>query len=107
MGRRIGAETGFFSPPDGVAGPVFSPLPMPSIFAAVLSALGIAAALLARERTGRGQRIETPLHASMFSAIGLRLVRFHGSDLNSGSGFVNIGDVDVAPVPLRRWPVGA
>ena len=87
----IGAETGFFSPPEGVAGPVFSPLPMPSIFAAVLGALGVVAALLARERTGRGQRIEAPLHASMFSAIGLRLVRFHGSDLNSGSGFVNIG----------------
>ena len=42
----IGAETGFFSPPDGVEGPVFSPLPMPSIFAAVLGALGVAAALL-------------------------------------------------------------
>ena len=70
---------------------MFSPLPMPSIFAAVLGALGVAAALLTRERTGRGQCIEAPLHASMFSAIGLRLVRFHGSDLNSGSGFVNIG----------------
>ena len=89
----IGAETGFFSPPEGVAAPVFSPLPMPSVFAAVLGALGVAAALLARGRTRVGQRIEAPLHASMFSAIGLRLVRSHGSDLNRGSGFVNIGSL--------------
>ena len=89
----IGAETGYFSPPDDVEGPVFSPLPMPSNFAAVLGALGVGLALLARERTGRGQRIEAPLHAAMFSAIGLRLVRFHGSDLTRGSGFANIGSV--------------
>ena len=89
----IGAETGFFTPPDDVEGPVFSPLPMPSNFAAFLGALGVGLALLARDRTGHGQRIEAPLHASMFSAIGLRLVRFHGSDLTRGSGFVNIGSV--------------
>ena len=89
----IGAETGFFTPPDDVEGPVFSPLPMPSNFAALLGAMGVGLALLARERTGRGQRIEAPLHAAMFSAIGVRLVRLHGSDITRGTGFVNIGSV--------------
>ncbi len=89
----IGAETGFFTPPDDVEGPVFSPLPMPSNFAALLGAMGVGLALLARERTGRGQHIEAPLHAAMFSAIGVRLVRLHGSDITRGTGFVNIGSV--------------
>lgn len=42
-------------------GPLFSASPWPSISAAYLAALGISAALVAREQTGRGQLVETSL----------------------------------------------
>lgn len=42
-------------------GPVFTATPSPSIAAAYLAALGISGALRARERTGRGQRVDTSL----------------------------------------------
>ena len=53
--------------PDGAEqtghrdGPIFLGLPWPSIGAALLVTTGISAALLARETTGRGQRVETSL----------------------------------------------
>ena len=42
-------------------GPIFSHTPWPSICAAYLATMGINAALLARERDGRGQHVETSL----------------------------------------------
>ncbi len=42
-------------------GPVFLHTPLPSFGAALLASVGIRAALLARERTGRGQGVETSL----------------------------------------------
>jgi crotonobetainyl-CoA:carnitine CoA-transferase CaiB-like acyl-CoA transferase len=42
-------------------GPIFSHTPWPSICAAYLATTGISAALLARERDGRGQHVETSL----------------------------------------------
>lgn len=42
-------------------GPLFSTSPWPSISAAYLAALGMGAALVARESTGRGQLVETSL----------------------------------------------
>ena len=36
--------------------------------------------LIARQRTGRGQRIEVPLHSAMFAAMGRHLSNFH--DIN-------------------------
>lgn len=53
--------------PDGAEqtghreGPIFQGLPWPSIGAALLLTAGISAALLAREMTGVGQRVETSL----------------------------------------------
>jgi crotonobetainyl-CoA:carnitine CoA-transferase CaiB-like acyl-CoA transferase len=46
--------------------PVFSALPLASTFAAFVAAHSIVAALIARKRTGRGQRIEVPLFDSAF-----------------------------------------
>jgi crotonobetainyl-CoA:carnitine CoA-transferase CaiB-like acyl-CoA transferase len=42
-------------------GPVFLHMPMPSMGACFLVATGVLSALLARERTGRGQHVETSL----------------------------------------------
>jgi crotonobetainyl-CoA:carnitine CoA-transferase CaiB-like acyl-CoA transferase len=43
------------------SGPIFTYTPWPSMCAAFLATTGISAALLARERTGRGQHVETSL----------------------------------------------
>ncbi|HEY6493006.1 MAG TPA: CoA transferase [Trebonia sp.] len=50
--------------------PTYSALPLASSFAAYLAAVSIVMALIARRRTGRGQRIEVPLFDAMFTLIG-------------------------------------
>jgi crotonobetainyl-CoA:carnitine CoA-transferase CaiB-like acyl-CoA transferase len=50
--------------------PTYSALPLASSFAAYLAALSILMALIARRRTGRGQRVEVPLFDAMFTLIG-------------------------------------
>ncbi len=50
--------------------PTYSALPLASNFAAFQAACAIVFALIARERTGRGQRIEAPLFDAMFTLIG-------------------------------------
>jgi len=47
-------------------GPIFLHMPMPSMGALFLAASGILAALHARERTGRGQRVDTSLLQGAF-----------------------------------------
>lgn len=50
--------------------PTYSALPLASNFAAYLAATSIVMALIARRRTGRGQRVEVPLFDAMFTLIG-------------------------------------
>jgi crotonobetainyl-CoA:carnitine CoA-transferase CaiB-like acyl-CoA transferase len=50
--------------------PTYSALPLASSFAAYLAATAIVMALIARRRTGRGQRVEVPLFDAMFTLIG-------------------------------------
>src|SRR5207253_11216365 len=53
-------------------------LPLPDalpILTGLLGAFGILAALQARERTGRGQRVETSLLESMIGTMGFQAVR--------------------------------
>ena len=52
------------------ARPTYSALPLASSFAAYLAAASIVMALIARRRTGRGQRVEVPLFDAMFTLIG-------------------------------------
>ncbi len=50
--------------------PSFSPVPIASNFASFIAATSITAALIARDRSGLGQRIEIPLFDATFEAIG-------------------------------------
>jgi crotonobetainyl-CoA:carnitine CoA-transferase CaiB-like acyl-CoA transferase len=73
----ICAAAGLYDPPN-LAGyfrksdaPVFSALPLASTFAAFIAGHSIIAALIARERSGEGQRIEVPLFDACFELIGV------------------------------------
>ena len=73
----VGAATGAYSPVEGDPDPLYLPLPVASTFAAILGSVSVAMALVARDRTGAGQRIEVPMYNAMFSAMGRHLVKLH------------------------------
>lgn len=58
--------------PDGwdLSRPTYSAVPIASNFAALLGVVGVAAALIERQRSGRGQHVSVPLYDAMFEAIG-------------------------------------
>ena len=59
------------APPDwDTSLPTYSAIPLASNFAAFLAATSVVMALIARQRTGTGQHVETPLFHAMFTAIG-------------------------------------
>ena len=84
----VSASTGTYQPYDDTEEPLFLPLPTASTFAAIVSSVSLTMALVARDRTGKGQRIEVPMHSAMFSAIGRHLVKLH----------------DIDPPDLFAWP---
>ena len=49
--------------------PSYSPLPLASAYAGVLGGAAVAAALFARERTGRGDAIEVPIASALLDAL--------------------------------------
>jgi len=58
-------------PPEWDASrPTYSAVPLASNFGGFLAATGIVMALIARQRSGRGQRVEVPLFNAMFTLIG-------------------------------------
>jgi len=75
-----------FGPPDGMvrgaarAGPVVPRSTWPSLGAALLAALGISAALRAREVTGAGQWVETSLLQGAMAAVALNWQRVENPD---------------------------
>ncbi|MDA0262814.1 MAG: CoA transferase [Chloroflexi bacterium] len=73
----VAASTGVYQPIDGSGEPLFLPLPAASTFAALVAAVSVTMAMVARDRTGKGQRIEVPMHSAMFSAIGRHLVKLY------------------------------
>ena len=58
-------------PVDRDGNPTFTAEPIASMFAALLSSVGIAAALTVRDKTGRGQRVEVPLFDALVQATGV------------------------------------
>jgi crotonobetainyl-CoA:carnitine CoA-transferase CaiB-like acyl-CoA transferase len=76
-------------------GPAFTPLLLGSVFAAMLGAVGVTAALVARERDKLGQLVEVPLHDAFFEAIGARVLRYERNTPAGallGSGFYRCSD---------------
>jgi crotonobetainyl-CoA:carnitine CoA-transferase CaiB-like acyl-CoA transferase len=59
--------------PDDPGRPLFTAVPIASNLAALHGALGVMMALLQRDRTGSGTRLEVPLAESMLEAIGFHL----------------------------------
>ncbi|MDR5698500.1 CaiB/BaiF CoA-transferase family protein [Agromyces aerolatus] len=88
-GLRIGGSTTAGSPA------AFSPAPLASVFAALETAMAVGAALIARDRDGRGQRIEVPLFDALFEASGVQGMSLERSPLRGtsfGSGLFRCAD---------------
>jgi crotonobetainyl-CoA:carnitine CoA-transferase CaiB-like acyl-CoA transferase len=60
---------------DRTGEPIFSALPLASSYGAFVAAHSIAAALIARERSGHGQRVEVPLYDATFELIGANVMK--------------------------------
>ena len=76
----VGAASATYRPPDpGSPRPVYTAIPIASVYGAFQSVVAITVALNARERDGVGQRIEVPLFDSMFQSIGRFGVRVHNA----------------------------
>ena len=69
------------SPPDGddPGRPVYTALPLASNFGALHAATAIVMALIARQRSGVGQRIEVPMFDAMFELIGANGISVDGA----------------------------
>ena len=76
----VGAASATFRPPNADSPrPVYTAIPIASVYGAFQSVVAITVALNARERDGVGQRIEVPLFDSMFQSIGRFGVRVHNA----------------------------
>src|SRR3989304_5593193 len=97
--------------------PTYSALPLASNLGGFLAATGVVMALIARQRTGRGQRVEAPLFDAMFTLIGHSGAYVNARGLREPAGIDGRGAgcyrcaagpyVPLAtsrPPPLRRPP---
>ena len=75
----IAAATGTYRPDSSAhtGRPVYTAIPISSTYAAFQAAVGITMALIARVRSGVGQRIELPLFDATFAAIGRSGMKVH------------------------------
>ena len=76
----VGAATWTYRPSLSGANPedpVYTAIPIASSYAAFISSVTIAMALLGRERDGVGQQIIVPLFDAMFPAMGGRVITLH------------------------------
>jgi crotonobetainyl-CoA:carnitine CoA-transferase CaiB-like acyl-CoA transferase len=70
---------------DDASRPLFTPIPLASNLAAMTAATSIVMALIARERTGRGQRVEVPLSEAMIEPLSMYIERPTFGDPPPGS----------------------
>jgi crotonobetainyl-CoA:carnitine CoA-transferase CaiB-like acyl-CoA transferase len=66
--------------------PTYSAVPLASNFGGFLAATAIVMALIARYRSGRGQRVEAPLYDAMFTLIGHSGAYVNARDLHLPAG---------------------
>ena len=69
----VAAATGIYAD-RGIGSPTLISVPHASIFGALTAAPAVIAALLQKETTGEGQRIDLPLYDAMFGAMGAQAV---------------------------------
>ena len=69
----VAAATGIYAD-RGAGAPSYISVPHASIFGALTAAPAVIAALLHREATGEGQRVDLPLYDAMFGAMGAQVV---------------------------------
>lgn len=92
-------------------------IPIADLLTGLLGAFGVVAALQARERTGRGQRVETSLLESMLGTMGFQAVRtLNGAGvpppagnhhpINAPYGIFRTQDgyVTIGATGEKRWP---
>ena len=72
----LGAATGAYR--SGKGRPVYTVIPYSSMYAAFLCADTVAIALIERERSGLGQRVEIPLFDATFTVVGARGLLVNG-----------------------------
>ncbi|MFN8517598.1 MAG: CoA transferase, partial [Thermomicrobiales bacterium] len=93
-------------------------IPIADLLTGLLGAFGVVAALQARERTGRGQRVETSLLESMLGTMGFQAVRtLNGAGvpppagnhhpINAPYGIFRTRDgyVTIGATGAKRWPI--
>ncbi|MDP6607211.1 MAG: CoA transferase, partial [Dehalococcoidia bacterium] len=80
-GRAIGG--------DASRQPVYTAVPIASVYAAFQAAVTVTMALNARDRDGVGQRVEVPLFDGMFAAIGSRGHRVHEAPVPDMRGMLS------------------
>ena len=75
----VEAATAVFRTPGAAAvdRPVYTAVPVASCYAAIQGVVSIAMALVARERSGFGQRVEVPLFDAVFAPMGGRAMIVH------------------------------
>ncbi|MBQ0710400.1 CoA transferase [Ochrobactrum sp. BD22] len=82
---------------------IYTPLPLCSVYAAVLSVSAVSAALISRHRTGAGTIINVPRLAAGLSAIGVLAMQLDGVEPHlKSTGLMSLPPAIAAEVPAAR-----
>ncbi|MCP4129913.1 MAG: CoA transferase [bacterium] len=85
--------------------PVYTPLPMASVYGAIHGAIAVTMSLYERETTGKGKKIEVPLAGAALSALGGLILKVHKQP--------NVYNIPPVPgfiikmiFPILKWYIG-
>jgi len=82
---------------------IYTPLPLCSVYAAVLAVCAISAALISRQRTGNGATVNVPRLAAGLSAVGVLAMQLEGIEPHLKSpGLMNLPPDLVGEIPAAR-----